>query len=471
MDVMLGGTARGPLAGVRALDLSTVVSGPFCTQVLGDLGADVWKIENPRGDSTRMMGPPFKGGLTPIFAHFNRNKRSVVVDLKQPEGLAVVRRLVARADVLVENFRPGVMERLGLGYAELAADNPGLVYVSVNGFGSDGPYRDLPAYDNVIQGLVGFAAVQGGGGTPSLVRCIAADKTTGTTAVYATLAALFARARGDGRGQHVEVPMLDSYAAFMLPDVLGAATFDPPPQGGSGTPSLVRCIAADKTTGTTAVYATLAALFARERGDGRGQHVEVPMLDAYAAFMLPDVLGPATFDPPPEGGSFDMSRVHRAWQTADGHIVMMIIEDHQFQGLCRALEREDLMADPRFATLMDRVANLDTVLALAEQEFRKWPTAELIKRARRFGAPLAPVNDIATFLADPQVAASGAVIAMEDAEAGPMRFLASPARFPETPTSFRRMPPRLGAHTDEVLGEAGFGAEEIGALRAGNAVF
>ena len=179
MDVMLGGTARGPLAGVRVLDLSTVVSGPFCTQVLGDLGADVWKLENPRGDSTRMMGPPFKGGLTPIFAHFNRNKRSLVVDLKRPEGLGVVRRLAARADVLVENFRPGVMERLGLGYAELAAENPRLVYVSVNGFGSDGPYRDLPAYDNVIQGLVGFAAIQGAGGTPSLVRCIAADKTSG----------------------------------------------------------------------------------------------------------------------------------------------------------------------------------------------------------------------------------------------------------------------------------------------------
>jgi crotonobetainyl-CoA:carnitine CoA-transferase CaiB-like acyl-CoA transferase len=292
------------------------------------------------------------------------------------------------------------MDRLGLGWATLAAENPRLVYVSINGFGSDGPYRDLPAYDNVIQGLVGFAAVQ----------------------------------------------------------------------GGTGTPSLVRCIAADKTTGTTAVYATLAALFARERGDGRGQHVEVPMLDAYAAFMLPDVLGPATFDPPPDGPAFEMSRVHRAWPTADGHVVMMIIEDHQFQGLCRAVGREDLIADPRFATLMDRLANLDVVLALAEQELRKWPTAELVDRARRFGAPLAPVNDVAAFLADPQVAASGAVVAMEDPEAGPMRFLGNPARFPDTPTSFRRLPPRLGEHTDEVLGEAGFAADEIEALRAGGAV-
>jgi crotonobetainyl-CoA:carnitine CoA-transferase CaiB-like acyl-CoA transferase len=401
MDVMLGGAARGPLAGLRVLDVSTVVSGPFCTQVLGDLGADVWKVEGPRGDSTRMMGPPFVGGFTPIFAHFNRNKRSLIVDLKRPEGLAVVHRLAARADVLVENFRPGVMERLGLGYEALAAANRGLVYVSINGFGSDGPYRDLPAYDNVIQGLVGFAAVQ----------------------------------------------------------------------GGAGTPCLVRCIAADKTTGTTAAYATLAALLARERGDGRGQHVEIPMLNAYAAFMLPDVLGAATFDPPPPGGSFDMSRVHRAWPTADGHVVMMIIEDHQFQGLCRAVGRADLIADPRFATLIDRLANLDAVLALAEEELQKWPTAELVERARRFGAPLAPVNDVAAFLQDPQVAASGAIVAMEDAQAGSMRFLASPVRFPETPTSFRHLPPRLGEHSDEVLGEAGFGGEEIEALRTAGAVF
>jgi crotonobetainyl-CoA:carnitine CoA-transferase CaiB-like acyl-CoA transferase len=149
---------------------------------------------------------------------------------------------------------------------------------------------------------------------------------------------------------------------------------------------------------------------------------------------------------------------------------MMIIEDHQFQGLCRAIEREDLMRDPRFGTLTDRVANLDAVLALAEQELRKWPTAELVERARRFGAPLAPVNDVAAFLADPQVAASGAIVALEDPEAGPMRFLASPARFPDTPTSFRHRPPRLGEHTDAVLTEAGFRADEISALRAASAV-
>ena len=337
----------------------------------------------------------------PIFAHFNRNKRSLVVDLKRPEGLAVVRRLAARADVLVENFRPGVMERLGLGYATLAAANPGLVYVSINGFGSDGPYRDLPAYDDVIQGLVGFAAVQGGAGTPTLVRCIAADKTTGTTAVYATLAALFARERGGGRGQHVEVPDAERRTR---------RSFCPTC---SGRPRSIRRTA-----------------------------------------------GPA----------FDMSRVHRAWPTADGHVVMMIVEDHHFHGMCRALAREDLITDPRFATLMDRAANLDAVLTIAEAELRKWPTAELVDRARRFGAPIAPVHDVTAFLADPQVAASGAVVAMDDPEAGPMRFLGNPVRLPDTPTSFRRRPPRFGEHTDEILAEAGLAVEEIAALRGAGAV-
>src|SRR5262245_8099073 len=225
MDVDINGAAKGPLAGVRVIDFSTVVSGPLCTQILGDLGADVIKIETERGDATRMMGLPFRAGLTALFSQVNRNKRSCVLDLKKAEGQDVARRLVRGADVLVENFRPGVMERLNLGYDALAQVNPRLIYVAITGFGSEGPYADQPAYDMVIQALAGFAPIQGDD-EPRLIRNIVADKATGLTAAYAVMAALFQRERG-GHGQRVDVPMLDAFAAFILPDLIGAETFPP----------------------------------------------------------------------------------------------------------------------------------------------------------------------------------------------------------------------------------------------------
>jgi crotonobetainyl-CoA:carnitine CoA-transferase CaiB-like acyl-CoA transferase len=399
MDLRLGGDAAGPLAGLKVLDLSTVVSGPFCTQMLGDLGADVVKVESTRGDTTRMMGPPFNEGLTPIFSHFNRNKRSIALDLKQPRGREVALRLARTADVLVENFRPGVAGRLGLGSDRLLGENPRLVYVAISGFGPEGPYRDLPAYDSVIQGLVGFMPIQ----------------------------------------------------------------------GGQGTPQLIRCIAADKVTAMTATQGVLAALLTRERGGG-GQRIDVPMLDAYAAFMLPDVFGAQTFLPVEEAGALDPAVVHRTWETADGYVVMMIIEDGQFHGICRALEREKLIDDPRCANLITRIVHAEELFAMLEQELRKWPTRELVDRARRFGAPVAPANDLEAFLADPQVEASGTVVELEDPKAGRMRFLGNPLRFERSPTSFRRYPPRHGEHGDEVLRELGYGPVEVSELRAAGAV-
>ncbi len=402
MHVEIGGEARGPLGGIRVVDFSTVVSGPLCAQVLGDLGADVVKIETPRGDTSRMMGPPFRGGLSPVFAQFNRNKRSVTIDLKQPAGVEVAQRLARGADVVLENFRPGVADRLGIGYDALAADNPGLVYVAISGFGPDGPYAGHPAYDTVIQGLSGFMQVQ----------------------------------------------------------------------GDAEDPKLVRGIAADKTTGITAAYATLAALFARERNGGRGQRVDVPMLDAYAAFALPDVLGPESFHPVEElpAGMITVADLHRAWKTTDGHVVIMIIEDEQFRGMCRALDREDMIDDPRCANLMTRIVNGKELFALIEEEIAKWPTAELVERARKEGAPIAPANGIREFMEDPQVRANGTIFEIEDEEAGRVRQLRNPARFGETPVNLRRTPPRHGQHTEELLREAGYGEEEIRALREGGTI-
>lgn len=219
----------GPLEGVNVVDLSVMISGPLAAMMLADQGATVTKVESPGlGDMMRFLGSS-KGGMTGIFANNNRGKRSLVVDLKQPAGLEVVRELVRRADVLIQNFRPGAMERLGLGYDDVAALNPDLVYVSISGYGPDGPNSHRRVYDNVIQAASGLASVQADPitGTPSLYRTLLCDKVTSYTAAQAITAALYARATGKARGQHVVLAMLDAAVAFMWPDsAMDAALLD-----------------------------------------------------------------------------------------------------------------------------------------------------------------------------------------------------------------------------------------------------
>lgn len=220
-------TVIGPCAGFRVIEFGTMVSGPLAGQGLGDLGADVIKVEPLAGDTARWTGPPERDGINGFFAQLNRNKRAIAVDMKAQRGRALVRRLALTADVIVCNFRPGVAERLGFGYDSLRAENPGLVFVSISGFGPDGPYAQHPAYDLVIQGMSGAMPTQGETGRPQMIRSVVADKATAIAATSAALAALLARERNDGRGQHVHVPMVNAYAQLTLTDMLSPHAFQP----------------------------------------------------------------------------------------------------------------------------------------------------------------------------------------------------------------------------------------------------
>lgn len=223
------GTAQGPLAGVRILDLTSVVLGPLATQILGDYGADIVKVENLEGDLARDSGVSLHQGMSSIFLAINRNKRSIAVDLKSPEGKEVLRRLLPGADALVHNMRVAAIEKLGFGYDAVAALRPDIVYCAATGFGQDGPDRDKPAFDDIIQAACGLASVNSlGREQPDYVPTLIADKTTGMALVNAVLAALYFRERS-GRGQYVEVPMFETMVAFLLSEHLGGLSFDPAP--------------------------------------------------------------------------------------------------------------------------------------------------------------------------------------------------------------------------------------------------
>ncbi|WP_434621936.1 CaiB/BaiF CoA transferase family protein [Azospirillum sp. B2RO_4] len=230
---------NGPLHGVRILDLTSVLVGPYATQILGDLGADVLKVESPAGDNVRGIGPMRHPGMGAIFLHANRSKRSIVLDLKAPDGRQALLDLARGADVLIHNVRPRAMARLGLSYADLAAVNPSIIYAAVTGFGQDGPYAEKPAYDDLIQGAAAIPTLiaDSSGGDPRYVPATMADRTVGLHAVYAVAAALFQRER-TGEGQEIEIPMFEAMTEFVLGDHMGGMTFEPP-LGPTGYPRLL----------------------------------------------------------------------------------------------------------------------------------------------------------------------------------------------------------------------------------------
>ncbi len=386
-------TAPGPLAGLRVLDLTRILAGPTCTQLLGDLGADVIKIEAPgRGDDTRGWGPPFlpgpDGGDSDRSAYFiaaNRNKRSVTLDLADPADRARLEGLLAGADVLAENFRPGGLAKYGLAYDALAARYPALIYCSISGFGQTGPRRTEAGYDFLAQAMGGLMSLTGDAhGAPTKVGVGITDLMCGMYATVAILSALHERARS-GRGQHIDVSLFDAQLACLVNEATNYLM--------SGT------------------------------------------------------------DPQRRGNEHPNIVPYRAFRAADKHIVLTVGNDAQFAKWCAAAGMPELAADPRFATNAARVRNRDALHAVMDAAIAARPAADWVAAMTACGVPCGPVNTVAEALADPQAQARGMVVSLpaSDAEdAPPIGMLGNPLKFSRTPVSYRRPPPELGAHDAEL---------------------
>jgi crotonobetainyl-CoA:carnitine CoA-transferase CaiB-like acyl-CoA transferase len=400
----------GALAGIRVLDLSRVLAGPWCTQTLADLGAEVIKIERPgSGDDTRGWGPPFlpdhEGHETAEAAYFlgtNRNKRSLTVDIARPEGQALVRRLAARSDVLVENFKVGDMARYGLDATTLRAAFPRLVYCSITGFGQTGPYRERAGYDYAIQGLGGLMSITGErddrpGGGPQKVGVAVSDLFTGLYATVAILAALRHR-DATGQGQVIDMALLDTQVAMLAN--LGA-----------------NCLVTGRAPG---------------RAGNAHQNI-VP---------------------------------YQVFEVADGHLILAVGNDGQFQRFCTVAGCAGLGEDPRFVRNADRVRHREVLVPLLEPIMKQRQRNDWLAALEAAKVPCGPINDLKEVFADPQVRHRGMVMDVPHPLTDTLRLVGSPIKMSATPVTLRHAPPLLGQHTDEVLAELGLDADARAALRA-----
>ena len=393
----IGHPAPGALTGLRILDLSRILAGPTATQLLGDLGADVIKIENPKtkGDDTRAWGPPYvtgaDGAATDLSAYFNsanRNKRSVSVDLATPEGQSIIRQIAAQCDVVIENFKPGALAKYGLDHVSLLIAHPALVCCSISGFGQTGPNSNKPGYDLLAQGYGGIMSLTGETeGEPMKVGVAIADVMCGMYATVAILAALRHR-DATGEGQHIDLGLVDTQMAWLI---------------NQGTNYL--------TSGKVPV----------RRGNG---HPNIAPYQVYAA--------------------------------ADGHVIIAVGNDGQFRRFCDALTLGALPDDPRFATNPARVANRDALNAVLGPVLASRNAADIITMMEGAGVPAGPVHRLDQVFSSDQAIAREMVVEMtHPASGGTVPMLGNPIKMSRTPVSYRHAPPSFGEHTDEVLAELG----------------
>lgn len=386
----------GALDGLRILDLSRILAGPTCTQLLGDLGAEVIKIENPAtgGDDTRTWGPPFimdpDGEQTDLSAYFmcaNRNKLSVAVDITTPEGQATIKALAATADVLIENFKPGGLAKYGLDAATMLAEKPALVYCSISGFGQTGPNASKPGYDLMAQGFGGIMSITGEpDGEPMKVGVGVADVMCGMYATVGILAALRHRDK-TGEGQHIDVALVDSQIAWLINEgVNHLTTGQKPKRRGNGHPNIVP---------------------------------------------------------------------YQVFETTDGYVIVAVGNDGQFRRFCDFLGVPDLADDPLYATNPARLENRDGLLAAIVPLLMARSTEDVIAGLENRKVPVGPVQTLDQVFGSEQVTARDmiATVPTDDAAAGSVRLIGNPLKFSRTPVTYRRAPPRFGADTDDVMRE------------------
>jgi crotonobetainyl-CoA:carnitine CoA-transferase CaiB-like acyl-CoA transferase/sulfur carrier protein ThiS len=399
----ISGGAEGALDGVKVLDLTRALAGPYCTLMLGDQGADVIKVELPgTGDETREWMPPAIGGISAYYLAINRNKRSVTVDLKHPEGKRVLERLIERSDVLVENFSPGTLARLGFPDERVRGINRRTIVCHVSGFGQDGPGRAWPAYDLIVQGMGGIMSLTGEPGSePVMVGVPQADMVAGMFAAFAVVAALHARER-TGEGQVIDATMI----------------------GG-----------------------------------------QVAMLSRQAARYFADGTVPR-----PEGNIHASIVPYQTFRASDGHVNVGVANNALFERFCRAIDLEELLADPRFADNPSRVAHRTELVPVLERRIAQLTKAEVVRRLREADVPVGPINALDEVFADPVIRHLGLIAEVDHPTAGRVRAPGIPVRLSGTPASVRRHPPLLGEHTDEVLAELGYTTQEIAGLRRGGAI-